>query len=62
MKDIEGNIKIVFVDERAEDAGGPKKEWFLLLSKEIFDTRYGLFEKSSSGNTYQPNPKSYVNS
>ena len=51
----------MFVDEPAEDAGGVKKEWFLCVSREIFDARYALFEPSSSGNTYHPNPKSYVN-
>ena len=38
-----------------------KKEWFLCVSREIFDASYALFEPASSGNTYQPNPKSYIN-
>jgi hypothetical protein len=25
VRELEGNIKVVFLDERAEDAGGPKK-------------------------------------
>jgi hypothetical protein len=33
----------------------------MCLSREIFRPDYALFEPSSSGNTYQPNPKSYVN-
>ena len=60
-REMEGRVKVVFVDEPAEDAGGVKKEWFLCVSREIFDARYVLFEPSSSGSTYQPNPKSYVN-
>lgn len=33
----------------------------MCLSREIFRPDYALFEPSSSGNTYQPNPKSFVN-
>lgn len=25
LKELEGSIKVVFMDEQAEDAGGPKK-------------------------------------
>lgn len=60
-RELEGRTKVIFVDEPAEDAGGVKKEWFLCVSREIFDASYALFEPSSSGNTYHPNPKSYVN-
>ena len=60
-RELEGRTKVVFVDEPAEDAGGVKKEWFLCVSREVFNPRYALFEPSSSGNTYQPNPKSYIN-
>lgn len=49
------------MDEQGYDAGGLTREWLLCLSREIFNPNYGLFEPSSSGNTYQPNPKSYVN-
>jgi hypothetical protein len=31
------------------------------VSREIFNPNYALFEPSSSGSTYQPNPKSYIN-
>ena len=49
------------MNEPGYDAGGLRREWFLLVSREIFNQDYALFEKSSSGNTYQPNPKSYIN-
>ena len=42
-RELEGRTKVVFVDEPAEDAGGVKKEWFLCVSREIFDARYALF-------------------
>ena len=43
------------------DAGGVSREWFNLLSKEIFDPGYALFIPSANGGTYQPSPHSYIN-
>ena len=34
-----------FVNEEAEDAGGVKKEFFMLLLKEILDAKYGMFSE-----------------
>ncbi|XP_038223084.1 probable E3 ubiquitin-protein ligase HERC4 isoform X2 [Zerene cesonia] len=39
-------LRVEFVGEEAEDAGGVKKEFFLLLLKEIFDPVYGMFKQS----------------
>jgi E3 ubiquitin-protein ligase HUWE1 len=61
LREIEGRIHVSFKNEQGHDAGGLRREWFLLLSREIFNQDYALFEKSSSGSTYQPNPKSYIN-
>lgn len=41
--DIKKGLRIDFVDEEGVDAGGLRKEWFLLLVREIFDPRHGLF-------------------
>jgi hypothetical protein len=61
LRELEGRIQVSFTNEQGYDAGGLKREWFLLVSREIFNQDYALFEKSSSGSTYQPNPKSYIN-
>jgi len=61
VRELEGRIQVSFINEPGYDAGGLKREWFLVVSREIFNQNYCLFEKSSSGSTYQPNPKSYVN-
>ncbi|XP_047145857.1 probable E3 ubiquitin-protein ligase HERC4 isoform X1 [Hydra vulgaris] len=37
-------LKVRFRGEEAEDAGGVKKEFFLLLMKEILDPKYGMFD------------------
>lgn len=34
-----------FENEEAEDAGGVTKEFFLLLSREILDPKYGMFRQ-----------------
>lgn len=43
-------FKVEFVGEEAEDAGGVKKEFFMLLLKEIFDPVYGMFKQSEETN------------
>ncbi|XP_053604119.1 probable E3 ubiquitin-protein ligase HERC4 isoform X3 [Plodia interpunctella] len=43
-------LRITFEGEEAEDAGGVKKEFFLLLLKEIFDPVYGMFKQSEETN------------
>jgi len=34
-------LRIEFAGEEGVDAGGLKKEWFLLLVRELLDPRYG---------------------
>ena len=41
--EIKKGLKIDFVGEEGVDAGGLRKEWFLLLVREIFDPHHGLF-------------------
>ncbi|VEU23260.1 DEKNAAC104392 [Brettanomyces naardenensis] len=41
-------LKVEFVGEPGVDAGGLKKEWFLLLTKELFDPDRGLFSYHES--------------
>ena len=43
------------------DGGGVSREWYLLLSKEIFNPNYALFKPSANQVTFQPNPTSFVN-
>ncbi|CAB3239386.1 unnamed protein product [Arctia plantaginis] len=43
-------LRVEFIGEEAEDAGGVKKEFFMLLLKEIFDPVYGMFQQSEDSN------------
>lgn len=42
-KDVKKSLKVEFINEQGIDGGGLKKEWFILISKELFDPRRGLF-------------------
>ncbi|KAK0626100.1 hypothetical protein B0T14DRAFT_421487 [Immersiella caudata] len=42
-EDIKKGLKIVFAGEEGVDAGGLRKEWFLLLVRELFNPDYGMF-------------------
>jgi len=54
---------IVFEGEEGQDAGGLLREWYVIISREIFNPNYALF-KSSPGDrvTYTINDFSHINS
>eukprot|EP00038_Savillea_parva_P019290 m.27040 g.27040 ORF g.27040 m.27040 type:complete len:843 (-) comp4370_c1_seq1:1004-3532(-) len=58
-KDLQKTPYVTFFGERGLDYGGLQREWFYLLSHDIFNPAYGLFEYSS-GDSYilQANPNS----
>ncbi|KAI4125451.1 MAG: hypothetical protein LQ338_004233 [Usnochroma carphineum] len=41
QEDIKKGLRIAFQGEEGVDAGGLRKEWFLLLVREVFDPEYG---------------------
>lgn len=41
--DLKKPLKVMFINEDAYDAGGVKKEFFMLLLREILDLKYGMF-------------------
>lgn len=48
--DFKKSLKIEFVNEPGVDGGGLKKEWFLLLTKELFDPSKKLFSYYNPSN------------
>ncbi|KAI9820087.1 MAG: putative E3 ubiquitin-protein ligase [Phylliscum demangeonii] len=42
-EEIKKSLRIEFVGEEGVDAGGLRKEWFLLLVRDVFDPLHGLF-------------------
>ncbi|CDZ97187.1 E3 ubiquitin protein ligase [Phaffia rhodozyma] len=51
-------LRIEFAGEEGVDAGGLKKEWFLLLVRELFDPRYGMWVWDEETNLCWFNPAS----
>ncbi len=49
--DIKKGLKIDFIGEEGVDAGGLRKEWFLLLIREVFDEAHGEYISSIGGQT-----------
>ena len=42
QEEIKKGLRIAFVGEEGVDAGGLRKEWFLLLVREVFDPNHGM--------------------
>ncbi|KAI0064968.1 HECT-domain-containing protein [Artomyces pyxidatus] len=61
-EDLKKRLMVKFEGEDGLDYGGVSREWFFLLSHEMFNPSYGLFEYSAHDNyTLQINPASGVN-
>jgi hypothetical protein len=54
-------FRIRFKDEDGIDDGGPIREWFTVLVDQLFDRKFGLFEPSPNGLSYQPSGSSSNN-
>ena len=53
---------IAFEGEEGQDAGGLLREWYMIISKEIFNPDYALFMINPGDRvTYMPNPSSHFN-
>ena len=46
--DLRGELSIHFLDELAEDVGGLEREWFCMITKELFKPELGLFKKANT--------------
>ncbi|KAI5896915.1 HECT-domain-containing protein [Schizophyllum commune H4-8] len=61
-ENLKRRLMINFEGEDGLDYGGVSREWFFLISHEIFNPSYGLFEYSAHDNyTLQINPASGIN-
>ncbi|KAF6829938.1 E3 ubiquitin-protein ligase huwe1 [Colletotrichum plurivorum] len=57
-----GKLNIRFHNEEGVDAGGVTREWFQVLSRQMFDANYALFTPvSSDRTTFHPNSLSGIN-
>lgn len=61
-KDLRKRLMIKFRGEEGLDYGGVAREWLYLLSHEMLNPQYGLFQYSREDNyTLQINPDSSIN-
>ncbi|KAM0793760.1 hypothetical protein ACM66B_001178 [Microbotryomycetes sp. NB124-2] len=51
-------LKVTFIGEDGIDAGGIRKEWFLLLCRQLFDPQWGMFTIDADTNLCWFNPAS----
>ncbi|TIC61802.1 hypothetical protein E3Q03_02533 [Wallemia mellicola] len=57
-----GKLSVKFYGEEGVDAGGVAREWFQVLTQQMFNPDYALFQPCDADRlTYQPNRASYVN-
>ena len=61
-EEIKKGLRIDFVGEEGVDAGGLRKEWFLLLVREIFDPHHGLFVYDEDSHSCYFNPYCFESS
>ena len=61
-EEMQGKLRVQFVGEEGLDAGGLTREWYSLLSREMFNPNYALFIPSANGVSFQPNCMSSINS
>ncbi|XP_066590462.1 probable E3 ubiquitin-protein ligase HERC4 [Prorops nasuta] len=59
--DYKKPLKVKFHGEEAEDAGGVRKEFFMLLLKEILDPKYGMFKQYDETRTIWFSEDSFEN-
>jgi atrophin-1 interacting protein 5 (WW domain-containing E3 ubiquitin protein ligase 1) len=60
--ELRRRLYIIFRGEEGLDYGGVSREWFFLLSHEVLNPMYCLFEYANKSNySLQINPASYVN-
>ncbi|KAH9513169.1 putative E3 ubiquitin-protein ligase herc4 [Bulinus truncatus] len=52
-------LKVIFQGEEAVDEGGVRKEFFMLLLREVLDPKYGMFKLHDGSNLQWFNPSTF---
>ena len=61
-EEMKSRLFVVFEGEEGQDAGGLLREFYIIISREMFNPNYALFTTSPGDRvTYQPNPTSHCN-
>jgi E3 ubiquitin-protein ligase HECTD2 len=62
QEELKKGLRVHFTGEEGVDAGGPRKEWFLVLVRDIFDPNHGMFVYDEDSNLCYFNPNSFETS
>ena len=62
QEEIKKGLRIEFLGEEGLDSGGLRKEWFLLLVREVFDPEHGLFVYDEDSHYCYFNPSTFETS
>ena len=62
QEEVKKGLRIEFVGEEGLDSGGLRKEWFLLLVREVFDPEHGLFVYDEDSHYCYFNPNTFETS
>ena len=60
-EEMRARLSINFQGEEGIDAGGLTREWYQVIARDIFKPDYVLFNTDDNGATFQPDPRSSVN-
>ncbi|KAK5725715.1 putative E3 ubiquitin-protein ligase [Elasticomyces elasticus] len=61
-EELKKGLRVHFTGEEGVDAGGPRKEWFLMLVRDIFDPNHGMFIYDDESQACYFNPNSFETS
>ncbi|GAB7354999.1 hypothetical protein MBLNU459_g5609t3 [Dothideomycetes sp. NU459] len=61
-EELKKGLRIHFTGEEGVDAGGLRKEWFLMLVRDIFDPNHGMFIYDDDSQACYFNPNSFETS
>lgn len=62
QEELKKGLRVHFTGEEGVDAGGPRKEWFLMLVRDIFDPNHGMFIYDEDSNVCYFNSNSFETS
>ena len=51
-EEMHRKLRVQFAGEEGVDAGGLTREWYSILSREVFNPNYALFLPSANGTTF----------
>jgi E3 ubiquitin-protein ligase HUWE1 len=55
VRELKGPLRIDYTGERGIDAGGLTRDFYVELSRAMFNPNYSLFTPTSNGVSFHPN-------